>query len=102
MFLNDSLKHRWITVSIPSTFGVDHGDRSVSAQPQAARASTLNGTGVGKAELFEARFEVLPGCEPAFARGAFGHRWVATEKNVALRIPNTNGVGFGECCFGGG
>src|ERR1044071_5634650 len=68
---------------VPDTFGIDDGDRSPRADPEAIDFAAVNQWfGIGEFEGFQAVLEKLPRSDGFFANGALRLGLVRTEENV--------------------
>ena len=56
MLCDDYVEVGGRTVAVPDSFGVDHGDGSLQADPQAVGLGPLDAPATFEAELFEPRF----------------------------------------------
>ena len=90
MFLNDSLQHGRITLSIPSTFRVDDCNRTTFADAEAVGFGAKNAALLGELQLFETPLQERPRGEAAFLLAAFGFGLIAAEKNMAPRDGHTD------------
>ena len=83
---------------IPDAVGIDHGDGSVLANPQAVGLGAINAAvRPGQLSLGESLLEVIPGGPGDFGRSAFGLGLFRAEENVALDLADTQVAGdFGE------
>src|SRR6185295_14910844 len=92
MFLDDPLEDWRIAGGIPRAFGIDDGDRTAFADPQAIGFGPQDAALLRQAELLQAALEELPRREPALLLAAFRGGLVAAEKNVAPRDRDADAV----------
>ena len=79
---------------IPDTVGVNHGDRSVLADPQTVGLGAIH-TAIrpGQLSLGKSLFEVVPSRACDFRRSAFGLGLFRTQENVALDLADPQVAG---------
>ena len=90
MFLNDSLQHRRIALSVPGTFRVDDGNRTTFADAEAVGFGAKDAALLGELQLLETSLQERPCGEAALLLAAFGFGLIAAEKNLAPRDGHTN------------
>jgi len=90
MFLNDSLQHRRITLSVPRTFRVDDCNRTTFADAEAVGFGAKDAALLGELQLFETPLQKRPCGEAALLLAALGFGLIAAEKNMAPRDGHTD------------
>ena len=89
-----SFEIRLVAISVPGSFRVDDGDRSLCTDPQAVCFRTKDGAfAVDESKLLEAFFEKLPGLFLSIGRRAVA---AYTEKDMSLIVAE---VEFGRDTF---
>ena len=82
-------------VLVPNTLGINDGDWSRETDPKAFYFAALDTALLGKTELFEARFEVIPGRYGCFASAARLFRGSNTHEDMPARLLKTEGFDHG-------
>jgi hypothetical protein len=90
MFLDDSLQHRRIALSVPSTFRVDDCNRTTFADAQAVGFGAKDAALFGELQLFETPLQERPCGEATLLLAAFRFGLIAAEKNMAPRDGHTD------------
>src|SRR5438128_1955489 len=85
MFLNDALENRRIARPVPGTFGIDDGNRSALADPQAIRLGSEDAALLGEAELLQPPLEKIPRGKAAVLLATLRVRLIAAQKDVPPR-----------------
>ena len=85
MFLNDSLQHRRIALSVPGTFRVDDCNRTTFANAEAVGFRAKDAALFGELQFFETPLQECPCREATFLLAALGFGLIAAEKNMAPR-----------------
>lgn len=85
MFLNDPFECGWIAPSIPGAFRVHHRNRSAFADTKAVDLRAKNSSLLGKSELSEPAFQILPSGDSAFQVAALRFGLLGAEENMATR-----------------
>ena len=93
MFLNDSLQHRRITLSVPRTFRVDDCNRTTFADAEAVGFRAKDAALLRELQFFETPLQERPCREATFLLAAFGFGLIAAEKNMAPRDRHTDAGG---------
>jgi len=90
MFLNDSLQHGRITLSIPSTFRVDDCNRTTFADAEAVGFRPKDAALLRELQFFETPLQERPCRETTFLLTAFRFGLIAAEKDMASRDGHTD------------
>ena len=90
MLLNDPLKYRRITFSVPRPLRIDNGDRTALTNAQAVRLRPEDAPPVGETEFLETLLEKIPRSKATCLVAALRFCLIAAQENVAQSVVNTN------------
>ena len=93
MLLDDPLEHGRLASSVPRAFGIDDGDGAALANTKAIGFRPKDAARLGKTQLLEALFQIIPRGKRAIAIAAFRFGLIGTQKNVSARVGNANRIG---------
>ena len=85
MLLDDPFENRGVTLRIPSSVGIDHGDRASLADPEAVRLAAVDAPLLRKTQLLEPALQISPGGERALPFAALRLGLIAAQENMPLR-----------------
>jgi len=99
MVREDALDVFGSTVLVPNTLGINNRNWARDTGPKAFYFAALDASLLGKTELFESRFKVIPGCSGGFAAATRLFRGSNTHEDMSARLLKTEGFGHGSQGF---
>ena len=92
VLLDDFLEHWRIALGVPGTLGIDHCDRSATANPQAVYFTAEHTTLLAEIQFFQPSLEIIPCLKRSLSPTADRLSLIATEQNVPASCTHSNFV----------